>query len=133
LEVNVRFNLVALTSITGALLAGCGGSQSPIGAPGATPHSRAMAMRADRRDLIYATYGSDGISILTYPDNLSVQSPRCSCLTQFWIQGKTIVQASEHSRQIGMWRYPQGGNPAKVINHVGATDIWGIAVSLAPH
>ena len=51
--------------------------------------------------------------------------------TQFWIQGKTIIQRSRDSRQIGMWRYPAGGDPVKLIRHVPATDIWGIAVSLA--
>jgi hypothetical protein len=53
-----------------AMLAGCGGSQSPIGAPGAMPQSSTIATRADlgkswmlpgssSGDLIYATGGSD--------------------------------------------------------------------------
>jgi len=31
-----------------AMIAGCGGSQPPIGPPGAMPQSRAAAMRGDR-------------------------------------------------------------------------------------
>jgi len=34
--------------VTMALLAGCGGSQPPIGAPGAVPQSRAVATHVDR-------------------------------------------------------------------------------------
>ncbi len=34
--------------VTAAVLAGCGGSQPPIGAPGAMPHSRAIATHAER-------------------------------------------------------------------------------------
>jgi hypothetical protein len=34
--------------VAAALLAGCGGSQPPIGAPGAMPLTSALATRADR-------------------------------------------------------------------------------------
>ena len=34
--------------VTAALLAGCGGSQPPIGAPGVMPQSRAVATHVDR-------------------------------------------------------------------------------------
>jgi hypothetical protein len=65
-------------SAAAAMLAGCGGSQPPIGAPSALPQSRAIAMHAERRgswmlpeakseDLIYAVGGCDGTCILSYP------------------------------------------------------------------
>jgi hypothetical protein len=41
-----------MTAILGSLAAeGCGGSQPPIGAPGAMPQNRAIASRADRGSL----------------------------------------------------------------------------------
>jgi hypothetical protein len=60
-----------------ALLAGCGGSQPPIGAPGATLQSRAiathtalgaswMAPEAKSEDLLYVTEG-DKVPIYSYP------------------------------------------------------------------
>lgn len=63
-------------SITVALLAGCGGSQPPIGAPGATPQSRAIATRADRggswmrsaasAKLLYVSEGTT-VEVYTFP------------------------------------------------------------------
>jgi hypothetical protein len=60
------------------LLAGCGGSQPPIGAPGAMPQSRAVATHADRgkswmlpeakkSDLLYVTNGDYGVLVYAYP------------------------------------------------------------------
>jgi hypothetical protein len=61
-----------------ALLAGCGGSQPPSGAPGAIPQTSAIATHADRGkswllpeaksgDLIYATGGCGGTCVFSYP------------------------------------------------------------------
>lgn len=66
-----------------ALLVGCGGSQPPMGTPGAMPQNRAAATRPDRsrsgrlreatsEGLIYATDGCDGICVLSYPDGKPV-------------------------------------------------------------
>jgi hypothetical protein len=63
--------------VAAALLAGCGGSQPPTGAPGAMPQSRAIATRANRgaswmlpeaknTDLLYVATG-DNVYILSYP------------------------------------------------------------------
>jgi hypothetical protein len=55
------------------MLAGCGGSQPPIGAPGAMPQTAASQIRkasSSSGDLLYVgSYGDgeDGVSILTYP------------------------------------------------------------------
>jgi hypothetical protein len=59
------------------MLAGCGGSRPPIGAPGAMPQSRAIAQHAKRggswmlpeakrRDLLYVALGN-GVNVYTYP------------------------------------------------------------------
>jgi hypothetical protein len=62
-----------------ALLAGCGGSQPPIGEPGAMPQSRLIAMHADRgkswmlpearsEDLLYASDVRNGVvDVYSYP------------------------------------------------------------------
>jgi uncharacterized repeat protein (TIGR03803 family) len=43
-----RWNLRHYTIVTAALLAGCGGSQPPLGAPGALSQTSALATRTDR-------------------------------------------------------------------------------------
>jgi len=65
-------------SITAAWLAGCGGSQPPIGAPGAIPQSHAIATHADRsgswmaqgianENLLYvADPGTGGVLVYSY-------------------------------------------------------------------
>src|SRR5580704_15964905 len=63
-----------------AMLAGCGGSQPPIGAPGAMPRSQTsaiathaerggswMAPEAKSEELIYAVGGCGGTCVLSYP------------------------------------------------------------------
>ena len=61
-----------------ALLAGCGGSQPPISAPGAMPQNSAIATHAEHgkswmlpeaknEDLIYVMNGCGGTCILSYP------------------------------------------------------------------
>ena len=74
------FSRYALTScVAAAMLTGCGGSQPPIGAPGAMPQTSAIATRSERGkswmlpgassgDLIYATGGCGGTCVISYPD-----------------------------------------------------------------
>ena len=68
-----------------AMLAGCGGSQPPIGVPGAMPQSRAIATHAERGgswmlpttatgDLVYVTGGCSGTCVVSYPDGEIVGS-----------------------------------------------------------
>jgi hypothetical protein len=63
-----------------AMLAGCGGSQPPIGAPAAMPQVSAIATHAERGkswmkpeasgdDLVYATGACNGTCVLSYPEN----------------------------------------------------------------
>jgi hypothetical protein len=72
-------------SAAAAMLAGCGGSQPPIGATGAMQGRAAIATQADRgkswmlpeaknEDLIYATNGCGGVCVLSYPAGKLVDS-----------------------------------------------------------
>ena len=77
---SLDFSRYALCScVAAAMLTGCGGSQPPIGAPGAMPQSSALATHAQRRgswmspeasgeDLIYAVGDCDAQTcVLSYP------------------------------------------------------------------
>ncbi len=72
----------ALSScVAAAILAGCGGSQPPIGAPGAMPQGRAapthaahgrswMLPEAKKNDLVYISNGSYGVEVYTWKGSL---------------------------------------------------------------
>jgi len=71
------FRCASIICVT-ALLAGCGGSQLPMSAPGAMPQSRANATQAERggswmrpeargEDLLYAS-GREDVDVLSYPN-----------------------------------------------------------------
>jgi hypothetical protein len=79
------FSRCALGISAAALLAGCGVSQPPIGAPGAMPQTSALATHADRGtswmlpgsasgDLLYATGGCGGTCVISYPQGQIVGS-----------------------------------------------------------
>src|ERR1700729_1252043 len=85
----MAMKLLALSSaalgvgVAVAMLTGCGGSQRPIGAPGAMPLSRAISSHADRSrswmlpeatkvDLVYVTGGCGGTCVVSYPDGKMV-------------------------------------------------------------
>jgi hypothetical protein len=75
------FRRYTLTISAAALLAGCSGSQPPIGAPGAMPQTSARATHADRgtswmlpeaknQDLLYLSTANPGeVSVFSYPGN----------------------------------------------------------------
>ena len=65
---NVRISWAMTTLAATTLLAGCGGSQPPIGAPGAMTQSPAIGSRraTSSSDLLYVAT-SNGILMLTYP------------------------------------------------------------------
>ena len=80
---SLGFSRYALTiGAASALLAACGGSQPPIGAPGAMPQSGAIvahskrsgpwAQKAAMGDLVYITGGCGGTCIVSYPDGAIV-------------------------------------------------------------
>jgi len=76
---------VFAAAVTTTILAGCGGSQPPIGALGALSQTSALASHAGRGkswmlpgtssgDLIYATGGCGGACVLSYPEGRLVES-----------------------------------------------------------
>jgi len=81
---SLDFSRCALSGVAAAMLAGCGGSQPPIGAPGAVRQSSAIATHADRgkswmlpeaksQDLLYVVRNSaNEVSVYTYPKGKSV-------------------------------------------------------------
>jgi hypothetical protein len=74
-------------SAAAALLAGCGGSQLPIGAPGAMPQTAASHMRkasSSSGDLLYVGSQEHGVFVVSYP------------------QGKIITQFEPPSSVLGM-------------------------------
>jgi len=68
--------LTVRCSIAAALLAGCGGSQPPIGAPGANPQTYALAHQLSNSDqpllYVFGSYGSSNGKILDYPSGTTV-------------------------------------------------------------
>jgi hypothetical protein len=76
---SLDFGRYTLSScVAAAMLAGCGGSQPPMSAPGAMPQTYARATQADRakswmlpeakgEDLVYVTGGCGGTCVVSYP------------------------------------------------------------------
>ena len=60
MKVSTSIRSALCASIAASLLAACGGSQAPIGAPGAIPHTSALAVQADSRNykVVYSFSGS---------------------------------------------------------------------------
>jgi hypothetical protein len=52
---------------------------------------------------------------------------------QTWLQGKTFIGQSSTLLEVGLWPYPAGGTPRKIIGPFksGNTNIYGIAISVA--
>lgn len=65
-----------------------------------------------------------------------LDSPRTTApLAQFWIQGNVVAEPTgRDGREIGLWKYPEGGQPMRVIERGGgykASIIKGLTVSVA--
>jgi len=72
---SVDFGRCALgTCVAAAMLAACGGSQPPIGAPEAMPQNRAHGASGSPGDLIYAATYSFGVYMFAYPSGTYVGS-----------------------------------------------------------
>jgi hypothetical protein len=108
-----------VSTVVAALLAGCGGSQPPIGAPGAVPQSRAIATPVDRsgswmlpeakgEKLLYVS-DSDTVTVYSYPRGKLVGT-----LHGFYLPSGQCVDAAQnvwitdlgHSRVV---EYAHGG------------------------
>ena len=62
----------------------------------------------------------------------TLKSRRTRIVGQTWIQGGTIVGITHDGKQGAYWPYPAGGETESQTRVVDA-DLWGAAVSLAPH
>ena len=107
---------VACISIAAAMLAGCGGSQPPIGAPGAMPQSRAHQMSGSSGDLLYVAEGPD-VLVFSYPEDKLVghlvSGGWGSCSDT---NGNVFV-----TNDSGVLEYAHGGtNPINTLNAHGA-------------
>jgi hypothetical protein len=69
-----RFHGALTLSVAFFVLAGCGGSQPRIGAPGAMPRAHVLQRVASSTDLIYATNGCGGTCVVSYPQGELVQT-----------------------------------------------------------
>jgi hypothetical protein len=77
-----RSHAAIALSVAASLLAGCGESQPPIGAPGAIAQSRGVAARIAepkmlpeaKGDLLYVSQASGAVYVFSYPDGRSVGS-----------------------------------------------------------
>ncbi|MGA7353800.1 MAG: hypothetical protein WA431_18265 [Candidatus Cybelea sp.] len=100
-----------------AMLVGCGGSQPPIGAPGAMPQTSAIATHADRgkswmlpeakgEDLLYvAACGGSGVSVFSYPRGKLVGSLHVAgCGLCSKANGDFYVTSGDH-----IYEYAHGG------------------------
>jgi hypothetical protein len=72
--IDVGLRRYALSCVAVALLAGCGGSQPPIGALGAMPQTHMVRRVASSTDLIYASGGCGGTCVASYPEGNLLQS-----------------------------------------------------------
>lgn len=52
-----------------------------------------------------------------------------STTSVFWIQGSSIIALNDHAN-IGIWKYPAGGYPYKIVHH-GVVSPNGVTISLA--
>ena len=105
-----------------------------IGYPGGIQwDGKYVAIEDDLKDTIYRMNfaGSAGTTAGTV--HLSARS---HLLVQFWLQDGTLVVpygASPRTvKKIGLWKYPDGGNPTASFDGIGATELVGAAISVVP-
>jgi hypothetical protein len=105
-----------------------------IGYPGAVQwDGRYVALEDVSSDVLYRVKveGSGGTVVRTS----HFRHQHADLLVQFWIAGPTIITPSgriyRSSRSVGFWPYPRGGSATKVLQVAGATELFGVTVSLA--
>jgi hypothetical protein len=120
-------------SVTAMLLTGCGGSQSPIAAPGAMPQVAAIATHADRggswmssdaktNDLLYISSSLNGdVYVYSYPHGRLKGT-----LTGFSSPAGECVDKSEHvfiTSKSGILEYAHGGTtPIATLKDAGLAE-----------
>lgn len=126
------------SSFTAVLLAGCGGSQPPIGAPGAMPQSRAIAQHAANikswmlpeagaEDLIYVT-SADQVLVYDYSGDqvgvLKVLNTKGLCSDS---NGDVFVPASGD-----VYEYAHGGTEPIATLRLPQNDYYGYGCAVDP-
>jgi uncharacterized repeat protein (TIGR03803 family) len=133
-----RWNLshyATSSCVTAALLAGCGGSQAPIGAPGALPQTSALAAPANRTHYkVLYSFGAPpdgsnpraslidvggtlyGTTFAGGANSCSYISPHTSCGTVF-----SITPSGAEKVLYGFGPPPDGDNPDAGLIDVGGT------------
>src|SRR5580692_1055393 len=127
-------------------LAGCGGSQLPVGAPGAMPQTSAIATRAEggkswmspevkSGDLLYVSYTDDHVNVFTYPQGSLVQElvgfsgPSGECVDKS--RDVFIVNSGTGSGTVqpGILEYAHGGTaPINTLGIPNGYTPWGCAI-----
>jgi hypothetical protein len=97
------------------MLAGCGGSQPPIGAPGALPQSRAMTMYGgnDQSLALPDAHGRDLLYVTGYPSTTLYTYPKGEFISTLQVNGFAMCSNSVGDVFItnysGVAEYPHGG------------------------
>ena len=119
----------ALSCVAAAMLAGCGGSQPPIGAPGATPQTSSFATHADRgkswmlpeaksEDLLYVST-LVGAKVYSYPRGKRIGRPLKAAANA----PECVDKAGDlfvGNRDRGLTEYKHGGDkPMKTFSQSG--------------
>jgi hypothetical protein len=67
--------------------------------------------------------GSDGLEVGSTP------LANSGDVVGYWIDGKTVIGADAADNDAAYWKYPKGGKPTKIINHIPSSFPEGAAVS----
>jgi hypothetical protein len=115
---NLEFGRIILSScVAAAILAGCGGSQPPIGAPGAVPQTSAIATHAKKSvsgELLYASEieGSQ-VLVFSYPQGDLVQTLTGFAAPPYFIcsdgSGDVFVPTTNLSSPGYIYEFTHGG------------------------
>jgi|HubBroStandDraft_1064217.scaffolds.fasta_scaffold179680_2 hypothetical protein len=112
-----QFGRAALSCVAAALLAGCGGSQTPVGAPRAQEaFGKGAFQAASDKDYLYI---SDDLSVSgsqgTVVGVTRLGSPHPFRFEKYtWIDKNTVLGSwggTPKRYALGYWYYPKGGGP----------------------
>ena len=95
-----------------AILAGCGGSPPPLGAPGAMPQSRAIVQPASKGNLLYAAGPGDVLIIFSYPSGKHVATVNRIFVTGGICadaHGNVFVPVNDSRSQSSIYKFSHGG------------------------
>ena len=137
-----NFGCTVVLSAAVAMLFGCGGSQPPLGAPGAMPQSRAIATHAPEQgqaaassigaetssqDLLYVSSGGGTVYVYSYPQGKLVNTLKPlnrydagECVDS---AGDVFLTTSNSSGSSMIYEYAHGGtNPINALSDPGVAE-----------